>query len=119
LRRLRLDYPRRPSLNRAQGMPRRTKRSTACPVPGGKPATRRGQRRATSFIEPRKPAPMTLQDFRARLHGEQFQFAETLAFITEHYAYQPSAFRNGDVENAEGHNEGSCKTLGLALLEGL
>jgi len=62
---------------------------------------------------------MTLQDFRARLHGEQFQFAETLAFITEHYAYQPSAFRNGDVENAEGHNEGSCKTLGLALLEGL
>lgn len=61
---------------------------------------------------------MTLQDFRARLHGEQLQFAETLAFIAEHYDYQPSAFRNGDVENAEGHNEGSCKTLGLALLEG-
>ena len=62
---------------------------------------------------------MTLQDFRARLHGEQLQFAETLAFIAEHYDYQPSAFRNGAVESAAGQNEGSCKTLGLALLEGL
>lgn len=61
---------------------------------------------------------MTLQDFRTRLHDEQFQFAETLAFIAERYDYQPSAFRNGAVENASGQNEGSCKTLGLALLEG-
>ena len=62
---------------------------------------------------------MSLQDFRARLHHEQFQFAETLAFVAEHYDYQPSAFRNGGVENAAGQNEGSCKLLGLALLEGL
>ena len=62
---------------------------------------------------------MSLQDFRARLHHEQFQFAETLAFVAEHYDYQPSAFRNGAVESAAGQNEGSCKTLGLALLEGL
>lgn len=61
---------------------------------------------------------MTLQDFRARLHGEQFQFAETLAFVAEHYDYRPSAFCNGSVTNAAGQNEGSCKTLGLALLEG-
>ena len=27
---------------------------------------------------------MSLQDFRARLHHEQFQFAETLAFIAAH-----------------------------------
>lgn len=60
-----------------------------------------------------------LHDFRARLHGEQFLFAETLAFIAEHYDYQPSAFRNGNVDNAAGQNEGSCKTLSLALLEGL
>lgn len=60
-----------------------------------------------------------LNDFRARLSGEHFAFAETLAFIAEHYAYQPSAFRNGEVANAAGQNEGSCKTLGLALLEGL
>jgi hypothetical protein len=59
-----------------------------------------------------------LTDFRTRLHSEQFAFAETLAFIAEHYDYTPSAFTNGVVENAAGQNEGSCKTLGLALLEG-
>ncbi|WXL24730.1 HopJ type III effector protein [Ectopseudomonas mendocina] len=59
-----------------------------------------------------------LNDFRSKLHNEQFEFAETLAFIAEHYDYQPSAFTNGNVENAAGQNEGSCKTLGLALLEG-
>lgn len=61
---------------------------------------------------------MTLQDFRARLLDPQFAFAETLAFVAEQYDYQPQAFRNGEVENAAGQNEGSCKTLGLALLEG-
>jgi hypothetical protein len=60
-----------------------------------------------------------LHDFRATLHGDHFTFAETLAFIAEHYQYQPSAFSNGNVESAAGQNEGSCKTLGLALLEGL
>ncbi|TBU89737.1 HopJ type III effector protein [Phytopseudomonas dryadis] len=61
----------------------------------------------------------TLNDFRARLGAEHFAFAETLAFIAEHYDYQPSAFSNGALNNAAGQNEGSCKTLGLALLEGL
>ena len=61
----------------------------------------------------------TLSDFRARLRSEHFAFSETLAFINEHYDYQPSAFSNGQVANAAGQNEGSCKTLGLALLEDL
>ena len=61
----------------------------------------------------------SLNDFRATLRSEHFTFAETLAFIAEHYQYQPSAFSNGNVHNAAGQNEGSCKTLGLALLEGL
>ncbi|WP_137888715.1 HopJ type III effector protein [Pseudomonas sp. 2FE] len=60
-----------------------------------------------------------LLDFRASLRSEQHLFAATLAFIAEHYDYQPSAFVNGTLENAVGQNEGSCKTLGLALLEGL
>ncbi|MDH1262015.1 MULTISPECIES: HopJ type III effector protein [unclassified Pseudomonas] len=59
-----------------------------------------------------------LNTFRARLHDEQFAFAETLDFVAQHYLYQPSAFTNGSVENAAGQNEGSCKTLGLALIEG-
>lgn len=60
-----------------------------------------------------------LNELRKRLQQDDYVFSETLAFIVAHYDYQPSAFRNGDVENAAGQNEGSCKTLGLALLEDL
>ncbi|ALO05753.1 Type III effector HopPmaJ [Streptomyces venezuelae] len=60
-----------------------------------------------------------LNALRASLASGEHEFADTLAFVSAHYAYQPQAFRNGDVENAAGENEGSCKTLGLALLEGL
>lgn len=62
---------------------------------------------------------MTLTDFRTRLRSEQHLFTDTLAFIAEHYSYSPSAFSNGSVENPAGQNEGSCKTLGFAILEGL
>ncbi|MBG0840861.1 HopJ type III effector protein [Ectopseudomonas toyotomiensis] len=60
-----------------------------------------------------------LNTLRSRLQLDDYAFSETLAFVAAHYDYQPSAFRNGDLENAAGQNEGSCKTLGLALLEGL
>lgn len=56
---------------------------------------------------------------RTSLASGEHQFATTLAFVAEHYAYTPQAFRNGALDNAAGQNEGSCKTLGLALLEGL
>ncbi|MFI7355771.1 HopJ type III effector protein [Streptomyces avidinii] len=60
-----------------------------------------------------------LNSLRASLAAGEHEFAATLAFIAAHYEYQPQAFRNGELENAAGENEGSCKTLGLALLEGL
>ncbi|WP_449431208.1 HopJ type III effector protein [Pseudomonas putida] len=60
-----------------------------------------------------------LNTLRTSLASGEHVFADTLAFIAEHYDYQPQAFNNGGVENAAGQNEGSCKTLGLALLEGL
>jgi hypothetical protein len=60
-----------------------------------------------------------LNTLRASLNSGAHTFAETLAFIAAGYDYQPQAFNNGGVENAAGQNEGSCKTLGLALLEGL
>jgi hypothetical protein len=60
-----------------------------------------------------------INSFRASLETGSNLFAETLAFISEHYDYTPQAFRNGTLENAAGQNEGSCKTLGLALLAGL
>lgn len=60
-----------------------------------------------------------LNTLRASLASGEHLFADTLAFIAAGYDYQPQAFSNGPVENAAGQNEGSCKTLGLALLEGL
>ncbi|WP_433886169.1 HopJ type III effector protein [Pseudomonas vranovensis] len=60
-----------------------------------------------------------LNTLRASLKSGEHAFADTLAFITANFSYQPQAFNNGGVDNAAGQNEGSCKTLGLALLEGL
>ncbi|MEJ5864995.1 HopJ type III effector protein [Pseudomonas farsensis] len=60
-----------------------------------------------------------LTTLRASLASGEHAFADTLAFIAGNYRYQPQAFDNGGVHNAAGQNEGSCKTLGLALLEGL
>ncbi|MCI3943958.1 HopJ type III effector protein [Pseudomonas syringae] len=60
-----------------------------------------------------------LNALRVSLNSGEHLFADTLAFIAEGYDYQPQPFKNGNVDNAAGQNEGSCKTLGLALLEGL
>lgn len=60
-----------------------------------------------------------LNTLRSSLRSGEHTLADTLAFVAAHYDYQPQAFSNGPVDNAAGQNEGSCKTLGLALLEGL
>lgn len=60
-----------------------------------------------------------LAHFLEELTQADFKFAQTLEFIAQNYQYQAQAFVNGEVENAAGQNEGSCKTLGLALLENL
>lgn len=63
--------------------------------------------------------PESLSTFLARLASANHSFADTLAFIDSHYRYQPQAFSNGPLDNAAGENRGSCKILGLALLEQL
>lgn len=60
-----------------------------------------------------------LEDFKQRLKHPEHRFADSLAFIEQHYQYQPQAFRNGALSNAADENQGSCKIFGLALLEGL
>lgn len=62
---------------------------------------------------------MSLHAFCASLDRPEHSFSETLAFIAGAYDYQPCRFTNGNLDNAPGENEGSCKILGLALLEGL
>ena len=62
---------------------------------------------------------MTLTEFLCAIKQPGYQFADTLAFIDHHYQYTPCAFENGALHNPVGSNQGSCKILGLALLENL
>jgi hypothetical protein len=81
-----------------------------------------GVARAADDFAGRSTKENSMNDLRtllASLDSGQHLFADTLAFVAAHYDYQPRAFRNGELENAAGENEGSCKTLGLAKLEGL
>ncbi|MDD5228102.1 MAG: HopJ type III effector protein [Methylococcales bacterium] len=63
---------------------------------------------------------MTLNDFSSVIQtNSPISFAETMTVISENYVYQPTAFRNGSVENAAGQNEGSCKIFAFAKLHQL
>ncbi|MES2490827.1 MAG: HopJ type III effector protein [Pseudomonadota bacterium] len=64
---------------------------------------------------------MSLPTFLQRLKEtpDQIEFADTIAAIEDHYAYTPTAFRNGEVENAAGQNGGSCKIFAFAKLQDL
>lgn len=64
---------------------------------------------------------MTLQQLLETLktQPEQVQFDDVIAVIDATYEYQPAAFRNGEVSNEAGTNQGSCKILCFAKLQGL
>lgn len=46
-------------------------------------------------------------------------FQQTMATVEQYYIYTPTAFTNGDVVNAAGSNEGSCKLFAFAQLQQL
>jgi len=63
---------------------------------------------------------MLLNDFLTKIRAnEPVNFADTISVITENYTYTPTAFRNGNVENTAGQNEGSCKIFAFAKLHDL
>lgn len=62
---------------------------------------------------------MTLAEFLYAIKQPGHRFADTLAFIEQNYRYTPQAFDNAGLHNPAGSNQGSCKILGLALLEQL
>lgn len=64
-------------------------------------------------------AAMLREQLLTRLSTEDHLFTDTLAFINQHYHYQPSAFSNGPVNNSAEQNQGSCKVLAMALDLGL
>ena len=46
-------------------------------------------------------------------------FSDTIAVIDGHYDFIPTAFRNGELQNAGGQNNGSCKVFSFARLNNL
>lgn len=47
------------------------------------------------------------------------EFDQVMAVIAAEYKHQPSAFTNGSQKNSAEQNQGSCKILGFARLNGL
>lgn len=64
---------------------------------------------------------MTLSDFlhTLRTAPDTVNFADTMAVIEALYDFTPTAFRNGELENAAGQYSGSCKLFAFAGLQGL
>ena len=50
---------------------------------------------------------------------ETLQFADVINYIDTHYNFTPRAFKNGDVQNEENQNNGSCKIFSFAKLQNL
>lgn len=63
---------------------------------------------------------MTLNDFLQQLGSNTaLDFEDTMQVIADNYTYTPSSFKNGDLENAAGQNEGSCKIFAFAKINNL
>jgi hypothetical protein len=64
---------------------------------------------------------MPLTDFlnTLRTAPESVEFADTMAVIDALYEFTPTEFRNGELVNAAGQNNGSCKLFAFAKLQGL
>lgn len=60
---------------------------------------------------------MTLDDFKNKLRStpEKLNFSDTITVIEENYNFTPSAFKNGDLQNSDKQNLGSCKVFSFAL----
>jgi hypothetical protein len=65
--------------------------------------------------------PMQLNAFLTKLNEtpEHISFTDTIATVDANYDFTPTAFRNGELENAAGQNSGACKLLSLAKLHNL
>ena len=65
--------------------------------------------------------PMTLEELLAqiRTNPEAVCFADVMDVINTAYEYTPVKFRNGNLVNEAGENEGSCRLFAFAKLHGL
>lgn len=64
---------------------------------------------------------MTLQDYLEQVKSKPKSavFKETMALIDQYYQFSPASFKNGEIYNEAGTNNGSCKIFALGLLKEL
>ncbi len=64
---------------------------------------------------------MLLNEFLKKIEIEpsEIEFSEVMQVIADNYQYQPCTFKNGDLTNEAGTNEGSCKIFAFAKLNNL
>lgn len=59
------------------------------------------------------------QDLLAHLAAGEAKFADVIAYIELRYTHTPTAFKNGQQNNATTENQGSAKVFSFAQLNGL
>ncbi|WP_150451505.1 HopJ type III effector protein [Arenibacter lacus] len=64
---------------------------------------------------------MTISKFLEELRNNPkgIAFEDTMQLIDTYYDFEPSAFKNGDIHNELGQNNGSCKIFSFAQLQNL
>jgi hypothetical protein len=64
---------------------------------------------------------MTLDAFLQKLNTapNAVEFTDSIAVIDSLYEFTPTTFNNGELQNAAGQNNGSCKLFAFAKLQGL
>ena len=64
---------------------------------------------------------MELTVFLDKLNAspESIQFEDTMSVVELNYTFSPSEFKNGEVTNLAGENNGSCKIFAFGDLQGL
>lgn len=60
-----------------------------------------------------------VQELLKQLQNGEAKFADVLAYIESRFEHQPTAFKNGQQQNAASENQGSAKVFSLAQIEGL
>ncbi len=50
---------------------------------------------------------------------EKISFKEVIAYIDENYNFTPTQFKNGEITNEAGQNNGSCKVFSFAKKQNL
>ena len=51
--------------------------------------------------------------------AQSIAFKDVIAFIDTHYQHHPTAFKNGELQNAADQNQGSARVFGFAQLNNL